>query len=137
MRSLLFTGLMLASVVASAAAYRWVDEQGNVHYGDRPPAGAERVKAPPPPAEPGQRFANDEPSEPTPQPGSRSGPMSASDACQEYKARIDRYKANAHMAVRGDDGEPRMLSSEERQSLINQTQTLADQTCAQANAEGS
>ncbi len=137
MRKWLILSAVITSFAASAGTYRWVDEQGNVHYGDQPPPGAQRIKAPPPPAEPGQSFASETPSDPTPKPESRSGPMSAADACQEYKSRLNQYKANAHMAVRGDDGEPRMLSSEERQNLINQTQKRADQACAQASAEGS
>ncbi len=38
----LFLALILAaaSAGASAQAYRWVDEKGKVHYGDRPPAAA-------------------------------------------------------------------------------------------------
>jgi hypothetical protein len=38
------TALALAALLAAAAAhgqvYRWVDEQGKVHYGERPPTGA-------------------------------------------------------------------------------------------------
>lgn len=29
--------LTLASAIASAEVYKWLDAQGNVHYGDRPP----------------------------------------------------------------------------------------------------
>lgn len=42
--------LLLASLLASAAlfaqAYRWVDEDGVVHYSDRPAAGAEEIVLP-------------------------------------------------------------------------------------------
>jgi hypothetical protein len=38
------TALALAALLAAATAhaqvYRWVDEQGKVHYGERPPSGA-------------------------------------------------------------------------------------------------
>jgi len=51
--SALILGLLLCSV-AQAGAYRWVDEQGGVHYGDRPP----------PPGKPGQQI--DLPSAPAP-----------------------------------------------------------------------
>jgi hypothetical protein len=42
----LFTGiaLLLAASVVPAQAYRWVDENGVVHYSDRPQAGAEEVE---------------------------------------------------------------------------------------------
>ncbi len=32
--------LILASSIATAEVYKWVDDQGAVHYGDRPPATA-------------------------------------------------------------------------------------------------
>lgn len=133
MRSLLLTSLMLASFVASAAAYRWVDEQGKVHYGDQPPPGAERIKAPPPAAEPGATEPQASP-QATPQ-TSRSGSMSAADACQEYRSRLARYNSTPHLAVRGDDGEPRMMSAAERDNLINTTKTRGDEICAQASGE--
>ncbi len=36
--------LLLIIGNASAGVYRWVDEQGQVHYGDKPPPGAEPVQ---------------------------------------------------------------------------------------------
>lgn len=50
----LLTLLVLASLsgLASAEIYRWTDANGQVHFGERPPADvqAESVKPPPPPA---------------------------------------------------------------------------------------
>jgi hypothetical protein len=38
---------ILLSAPASAGVYKWTDAQGNVHFGDRPPAqGAEQIKVP-------------------------------------------------------------------------------------------
>jgi len=37
MRTILFLGLALAAITAAAQQYRWVDEQGRVHYTDTPP----------------------------------------------------------------------------------------------------
>ena len=43
--------LSLASAFATAEVYKWVDAQGNVHYGDRPPAaGVDSRSIAPPPA---------------------------------------------------------------------------------------
>ncbi len=42
---LLFVGL-LASASVAAQAYRWVDENGVVHYSDRPQPGAEQIVLP-------------------------------------------------------------------------------------------
>ncbi len=47
--SMLLT-LCLATTVANGQIYKWTDEQGHVHYGDKPPAGqtARQVVAPSP-----------------------------------------------------------------------------------------
>ena len=38
-RTLLLMALLLAAAGASAQQYKWVDRNGVVHYGDRPPDG--------------------------------------------------------------------------------------------------
>ena len=40
-RVLLFTALIVWSGMASAVVYKWIDAQGKVHYGDRPPDGVQ------------------------------------------------------------------------------------------------
>lgn len=35
----LASALLLCATAAPAEVYKWVDEQGRIHYGDRPPAG--------------------------------------------------------------------------------------------------
>ena len=48
-RSILFVLCLLAATVAPAQeAYRWVDEDGVVHYSDRPRDGAEQIELPTP-----------------------------------------------------------------------------------------
>jgi len=42
MRALLLTAMLLPAL-ASAQIYRWTDAEGRVHFGQRPPAGAEQV----------------------------------------------------------------------------------------------
>jgi hypothetical protein len=47
--SLILASLPIAST--HAGAYKWVDEEGNIHFGDRPPSsGAEEVRLPAPAA---------------------------------------------------------------------------------------
>jgi hypothetical protein len=44
---LLLTGCLLPAVVGAAEVYRWTDERGQVHYGQRPPPdGAQRLELP-------------------------------------------------------------------------------------------
>lgn len=35
----LFVGMALPTLASAADVYKWVDENGNVHFGDRPPQG--------------------------------------------------------------------------------------------------
>ena len=43
---LLISLLTLASVVAADPLYKWVDDQGNVHYSDKPHPGAQKLALP-------------------------------------------------------------------------------------------
>lgn len=43
MRTLL-AALLLAPLLASAQLYRWVDDKGRIHYGDKPPAGVKAAR---------------------------------------------------------------------------------------------
>ena len=54
MRNLLLLLCLLATPLALAGTYRWVDENGQTHFGDRPPADAmsDEVDLDPAPAEP-------------------------------------------------------------------------------------
>lgn len=47
MHRFLMLVLLLAATAVNAGVYKWVDENGVVQYGDRPPEGAERVDLPP------------------------------------------------------------------------------------------
>lgn len=40
MKGLIISILFLVAPIAEAGAYRWVDENGQTHFGDRPPASA-------------------------------------------------------------------------------------------------
>ncbi len=40
--------VLLVTRAAAAEIYRWVDENGTVHFGDQPPPGAEKVELPSP-----------------------------------------------------------------------------------------
>ncbi len=48
-KALLALLLALAMPAALAQVYKWVDEQGRVHYGEKPPAGTKPSTVKPPP----------------------------------------------------------------------------------------
>lgn len=45
--------LALGASGASAQIYKWVDDSGRVHYGEKPPPGSRPSEVKPPPAQPG------------------------------------------------------------------------------------
>ncbi len=47
-RIALIAMLLSSSLVSMAGVYKWTDEQGNVHFGDKPVKGSEKVKIQPP-----------------------------------------------------------------------------------------
>ena len=60
---------LLLATSAFSAAYRWVDETGQVHYSDRPREGAEEIQLPAQrPATPPQRSTTNPPPTRTPAP---------------------------------------------------------------------
>lgn len=54
MKHLLLCLCLFAAPLAMAGTYRWVDENGQTHFGDRPPANAksDELNLDPPPADP-------------------------------------------------------------------------------------
>ncbi len=64
--------LLLASLLATSAvfaeAYRWVDEDGVVHYSDRPTEGAEEIVLPKANTTAVRRYGRDKSEEPPPPP---------------------------------------------------------------------
>ncbi len=56
MKRALLAAAALAAVLAHAQVFKWVDEKGRTHYGERPPEGVKssEVARPTPPSEPGR-----------------------------------------------------------------------------------
>ena len=133
MRPLLITIASLLSLAAHADVYRWVDENGQVRYGDQPPVGAQRLKAPPGPANPVAPKPAPNPTFDINQEASTTARFD--EICNELNARLASYKSNPYLAVQGDDGKPRALSPEEREKLIADTQKQADAACRQAQPQ--
>lgn len=142
MRVLVFLLSLGYCAAASADVYRWVDDEGRVHYGDIPQGEAKRLmlhvpstnptrgKAPPssPPA------ANDDPGQPTPFHAGKAD-ATASERCTEYRARLNRYQSAQALYRRGADGLNQELSDADRADLITRTQEQASEACARSQAK--
>ena len=126
--SLLFS-LIMAS--ASAATYKWVDENGNVVYSQQPPREGPyetiKTKKPssvslqPTPAQSSfmtgkEKEAEEAKKNSTIQQGIAKGEASRIEKCKEAKHNLEAY--TAHRRVRNEKGEVVMLDDNERANLI-------------------
>ena len=92
--------IALASVAAGTAhaqAYKWVDQDGHVGYGDAPPSGATKVTplkgiAPPPAPEPGAQANNAK--------GANRGPLTPAQQELEFRRRMKEAQDAAAKADR-------------------------------------
>ena len=84
---LLFSGLLFSASVA-AATYKWVDEKGNVHYSQQPPAGTdyERMKVDK------SRYPYGEPEQETTPKDSAAKPAASSSSSSTVKEEIAKNK---------------------------------------------
>ena len=129
MKRLLVLALFLSTSIQAAEIKKWVDENGQIHYGDSPPAQvkSEPVRVNRPPSNPGKplpRFnSNTDQEQPQaaqqPQPPKTKAPEVAQDEatrlCQEAKKDIEKMNRSDTIRVRSADGSIRYLSGEEKQ----------------------
>jgi Domain of unknown function (DUF4124) len=131
-RLLLFAALIAWSGMASAVVYKWVDAQGKLQYGDRPPDGvhAEIVELLVAHAATG-RSTSSAPSQPAAVTkgvgGEKPSPKDADDRkavdqdvaqskdkqCQEAQDRYKKLIEGRHIYKAGPDGERQFMTSEE------------------------
>jgi hypothetical protein len=138
-RVLLCAVLMAWSTLASAVVYKWVDAQGKIQYGDRPPDGvhAEVVEglgahnsrpntAPAPAA-----TANAPASVPTETKKEVAKDVSATreKQCAEAQERYKKLIEGRHIYKTGDNGERVYLSSQEIDSERVTAKQDIDETC--------
>jgi hypothetical protein len=140
-RVLLCAVLLTWSTLASAVVYKWVDAQGKVQYGDRPPDGvhAEVVellgvnnhaaaaqaqssavagRATPPTSSASEKKAVDNDV-------AQARQKQCADAQERYKKLID----GRHLYKTGDNGERQYLTSEEIDSERLNAKREVDETC--------
>ncbi|MCU0832855.1 MAG: DUF4124 domain-containing protein [Chromatiaceae bacterium] len=113
MRASLLLALLIALVPAQADVYRWVDDSGRVHYGDRPVVGAQTVPLPAPlPAETAP------PVETAPDPSGDPGPYTAFEIlAPEPNATVRDAQGRVPVALLLD---PPLLEGHRMQILLNE-----------------
>ncbi|SFR86657.1 protein of unknown function [Marinobacter daqiaonensis] len=146
---LVLFGLMLPSLVAAASVYRWTDENGVVHYGDREPSGrsAEKVSV-----KSGTSRSSEERASPQAQVEAmekneaertrRENESAVEEArrkqreanCQAAEANLQIIRSNARIRVE-ENGEQRYLTPEEIEEQKEKYKQVAEENCGPAASE--
>ena len=142
-------GLSLGMSIAEATTvYRWVDAQGTVHFGERPPKGVEAVEVSV--AEAAKNATTDNPFQ---QPATDPAPPNAAQlkreerakareeqererarlaaACEAQKSRLEQLIPRPKVVLQNPDGTSRMLGDDERLGMIDEAQAFVDEYCDQ------
>lgn len=123
--SMLYT---LAGPAAAAVLYQWTDEQGVVHFTDKPPQGKNatkmRVKGP---ATSGteEQAATDEGAKPDPN----------AERCETERKRLQVLQSNMTVRMRNDDGSMRKLTTEEMQEEMAFSEAAIKRFCKAATQD--
>lgn len=135
--------LTVAPTLAQDGMYRWVDEQGRVHYGQVPPSGvqAERMRRAAPPADQAAQERLERELEARAEREQQSRTEEETRAQQEADRRMrqencERARSNLEtLTSRGsrvtlrEGDQYRMLDEEERQSMIERTRNQIREFC--------
>lgn len=122
MRRLLLILLLSTPALAGQSVYRWVDANGKVHYGDRPPAPqAEKVeiRAPAPSA----------PVTPPAAPTAAATAAAASTECQRWREQLARYQASPVLIEVAPDGSRQEHLGESRNRVILRAEQAMREAC--------
>jgi len=135
--------LLMASPIINAAAYKWIDAEGNTHYSDSPPpAGinAERIKPPPgADTEAAQKQLREKQQQARERAEQRAESEQKSaeadreqaektEKCAAAIRRLASYQRPRVNKVKAD-GAVRRIPEEERQAEIKKSQDYIDQFC--------
>ena len=145
MRYLILLALLATMPVHAGAIKKWVDEEGNVHYGDAPPVSAQtqdiRVQAPP--SNPGKAL----PRLSTPGSGEASGDSADSSttaantgsddvpedqakaACDAAQKDLQVINSSSRVKLRLADGSTRYMTTEELEERKAQAEADVERFC--------
>lgn len=139
MKHLAIIGFLLAnlmvsqSVLSSDKVYTWTDEQGVVHYGERPPKDikATLVKtrtghSDPVPAAAAPTTSNTATAQ---QPQQTVGVEKNASQCATARNNLTTLQGYARVKIADANGEMRYLTEEEKQKKMDETQKVIDQVC--------
>ncbi len=136
----LICALLLASLPLQAGTIKkWVDEDGNVHYGDSPPVSAktENVRVLSAPSNPGKALprlndANPEENASSGGAGENAGKVPADQArvaCDNAKEDLRVINTSSRIRLKSADGSTRYMTTEEIEQRKSQAEADVKQFC--------
>jgi len=142
MRYLIYLTLLASTSLNAGAIHKWVDEKGNVHYGDAPPVAAktEGVRVQSAPSNPGKalpRLSSPGDSESADSNPSTTTAVNENDipedqakiACDQAKEDLEVIGRSSRIKLRAADGSTRYLSTEEIEERKQQSEADIERFC--------
>lgn len=132
--------LALSTTVSAGQIYKWVDAQGNVHFGSQPPEGQKAAevnpnisqpKPPAPQAAPAPAETEDLVQEKLDQQARKEVAKNEAERkayCESIRKDLAQMKANPRVRIE-DGGELRRLTEEERQERISKSEASIKENC--------
>jgi len=132
MRILLFTTMMILASTAFAGLYKWVDDEGNVHYSQKPPENKpyKTIKAPPPAPQTSKpvEFSEEESDiEKTIKAETAKNQKLREENCAIGKNNLKSYQT--FRRIRSKDGSVRVIDDKERKEQIESAKQLIRDFC--------
>lgn len=133
MRMLLLTTLMIIAGSVSAGLYKWIDNEGNVHYSQKPPRDQQykRLKAPDPaPSNAKPLYKSSTPSNKSSKTASSNTPQDKETRaanCERAKKNLRGYQASRR--VRNNEGKVITLDDKARAAQIENAKKHIAEYC--------
>ena len=132
----------MVSFFSQAEVYKWVDENGQVHYGDKPRDTAEEVqmdKHGSPSASDETRFerqqkvlnafTQERQDKAAAREKAESEQAKIDKQCADARARLEKYKNSRYLYRKAENNDRDILSDEERQQAMKKMQAAIRQRC--------
>lgn len=138
MRRLALALLLLTPALAAAQAYRWVDEQGKVHYTQTPPPKGDYGEVAPPPPSPGgsphldalsKRAQDGGPDQAKDQWKAAAEERKRQKLCNQAKRQNARFEVTGRYYSTGPDGQREYLSPEQIDQKRAEAQAAMQKHC--------
>lgn len=136
--------VLCCATLQAGEVYRWVDEQGNVHYSETPPAGQEAEQTgirtgprgdPPPQPQPPEEAAPESPEQserPATEERAQPDPEATAEMrrhnCEQAREALETLDAYNRVRVE-EDGELRYLTPEEMEEQRERFREMEEENC--------